>query len=293
MLDESAFLGLGAAAASGLLGPATRRALIERLVADRARARELGAEMVTFIGTEPLRRASDAARVVDEVERATGLPLPVLDYAEEGLLNLIGVTGGRPERRAIVVADVGGGSCEIVVAGRRRRPKAVGLQIGSSALTNRHVSHDPLMAAEIASMRDDARSVLGALAPEQPDEVVVVGGSASNVARVTPSAGALSDTGADGASRAEILTRSHLDEALAELRRLTIPEIVAAYTVRPERARVLGAGIVILEAILERYARDQLRVSHAGIREGLALVTARAGRSWRDELPTLALGWDA
>ena len=294
LLDESAFLGLGVATAAGLLGQEARLRLFERLVADATKSRELGADILTVVGTDPLRRALDAARAVHAVEVATGAPFHVLDYAEEGLLNLVGVTGGRPIEHAVVLADVGGGSSEIVVARPDRSPQAAGLPIGSASLTARHLRHarhdgpaapDRPAGPDIGAMRREARAALARAPDARPDEVVVVGGTASNVARVTPSAG-----GARGVE-GEILTRGHLDEALLELGHRTPAELVATYRIRPERASVLAAGIVILEALLDRYGLDRVRVSHSGIREGLALVTGHAGRSWRDTLPRLALGW--
>ena len=77
LLDESVFLGLGRALdAGGVLGPVARRGLVDTLVHYAELARALGAAAITFIGTEPLRRAGDAPRIAREVEAATGDPAP-------------------------------------------------------------------------------------------------------------------------------------------------------------------------------------------------------------------------
>jgi exopolyphosphatase/pppGpp-phosphohydrolase len=57
------------------------------------------------------------------------------------------------------------------------------------------------------------------------------------------------------------------------------------------RARILPAGAAILEAVLDRYGLDRLRVSEAGIREGAIFAVARARWAWRDSLAGLARGW--
>ena len=53
----------------------------------------------------------------------------------------------------------------------------------------------------------------------------------------------------------------------------------------------LQHGAIIVDAILERYGADRLRVSEAGIREGAILAAVHAGASWRDRLAPMARGW--
>jgi exopolyphosphatase/pppGpp-phosphohydrolase len=69
-------------------------------------------------------------------------------------------------------------------------------------------------------------------------------------------------------------------------------EAAARHLIRPERARILPAGAIIVDAILERYGIDRLRVSEEGMREGAVLAAARAGATWRDQLPALVRGWE-
>ena len=63
------------------------------------------------------------------------------------------------------------------------------------------------------------------------------------------------------------------------------------HAVNPLRARVLPAGVAILEAFLERYGVRRLRVVDTGIRKGAVLAASRVGASWRDDLEDLARGW--
>ena len=65
LVDESVFLGLGDRVdAAGTLGPAKRGELVAVLVRYAETARRLGAGRIAFVGTEPLRRAGDAAAAV-------------------------------------------------------------------------------------------------------------------------------------------------------------------------------------------------------------------------------------
>jgi exopolyphosphatase/pppGpp-phosphohydrolase len=281
LVDESAFLGLGAAVAErGYLGAAVRGELVATLVGYADVARWLGARTVTFVGTEPLRRAADASRIVHEVGAATGVPLHVLTHEEEAYLTLIGANEGTPVTHETLVVDVGGGSSEFCVVDPNRPPRAAGLQLGSARLTDRFVHHDPPTAAEVGAMRAAAADALGTAPDASPSEIVAVGGTASNLLKLLPATNL--DQG---------LSRERIAEALAILTAESAALAAEHYLVRPIRARILPAGAAILDAILEHYGVERLRPSEAGIREGAILAVDHAGWAWRDQLAKLAHGW--
>jgi exopolyphosphatase/guanosine-5'-triphosphate,3'-diphosphate pyrophosphatase len=280
LVDESVFLGLGSSVATrGYLGQAARAELVAALVHYASIARGVGADAVTFIGTEPIRRAADAAVIVHEVSAAAQAPMHVLSHEEEAFLTIIGVTEGQPVTHETLVVDIGGGSSEFCVVDASIPPRAIGLRLGSARLTDRFVTHDPPLPAEIEAMYAAALDAVGDAPASNPAEIVAVGGTASNLRKVVP-------TAADG-----MLTPEHIAEALVRLG--SIPGAVASerFGINPIRARILPAGAAILAAILDRYEVAAVRVSEAGIREGAILAVAHAGPSWRDRLIELAHGW--
>jgi exopolyphosphatase/guanosine-5'-triphosphate,3'-diphosphate pyrophosphatase len=281
LVDESVFLGLGSAVADrGFLGRAARGELIATLVRYADSARRLGATDVTFLGTEPIRRAADAARIVHEAATASGAPVYVLTHEEEAFLTIIGVTEGRPAGRETLVVDVGGGSSEFCLVDASRRPRAVGLRIGSARLTDAFVQHDPPTATELAAMRRAATDAIRAAPTAAPGEIVVVGGTASNLVKVLPAA-MLDRT----------LTRERIDEAQSILASEPAAAAAERHLINPIRARILPAGGAIMDAILERYDVASIRVAESGIREGAILAVEHAGWAWRDRLADLAHGW--
>ena len=243
-------------------------------------SRRLGAEAIVLVGTEPLRRAADAPIAVEDVQRATGVPLDILTHEEEGHLTLIGVTSGRRVAAELMVVDIGGGSSELVVVGAGTGVRATGLKLGSARLTASIVRHDPPTAAEIEHLAREARRILAGAPDASPRDVIAVGGTASNVIRVLPAA-----------TLDRTLTRRRIADALRIL--ASEPWALAAerHAVHPVRARILPAGAAILDAILERYGVERVRISDAGIREGAVLAAIRAGDRWRERLPELAPGW--
>jgi exopolyphosphatase/guanosine-5'-triphosphate,3'-diphosphate pyrophosphatase len=281
LVDESAFLGLGAAVdGEARLGPEARHALVETLATYVASARGLGATEITLIGTEPIRRAADGARIVADVEAGSGVPLHVLTHEEEAYLTLIGVTHGRPVTHETLVVDIGGGSSEFCAVGPHSIARAAGLRLGSNRLTSRFATADPPTLGETTAMQAAADEILGDAVSATPTELIVVGGTASNILKVT-NAG-IADS---------VITRARIEEALLNLGSRSAAAISARYGVKPVRARILPAGAVIVDALLRRYGVERVRVSEEGMREGAILVADHAGREWRDRLADLAHGW--
>jgi exopolyphosphatase/guanosine-5'-triphosphate,3'-diphosphate pyrophosphatase len=281
LLDVSVFLGLGAAVADrGYLGRAARAELASSLAEYADDARRLGATAITFLGTEPIRRAADAASIVLEVGIATGTAVHVLSHEEEAYLTIVGVTEGLPVTHTTLVVDIGGGSSEFCIVDPSSPPRAAGLRLGSARLTDRLIANDPPLPSEIDAVRAAASDAMRDAPEGHPAEIVTVGGTASNLVKVLPDA--IHD---------RTLTRERIRAAIATL--LAEPAAAASvrHAINPIRARILPAGAVILEAIMDRYDVAQVRVSEAGIREGAILAVARAGPAWRDRLAGLARGW--
>ena len=281
LIDQSVFLGLGSAVAErGYLGAVARGELVATLVGYADVARRLGAGNVTFIGTEPIRRAADASRIVHEVGVASEAPMHVLSHEEEAYLTMIGVCEGKPVTLETLVVDVGGGSSEFCIIDATGPPRAAGLQLGSAQLTDRFVSHDPPSVTEMAAMHAAAVEAVRGAPDSRPSDMVAVGGTASNLLKVLPAA-ALDRT----------LTRKRIAEIITILTSQPAAVTSERHFVNPTRARILPAGALIVDAILERYGADRLRVSEAGIREGAILAVDHAGPAWRDRLARLAHGW--
>lgn len=277
LADESALLGLGASVyATEVVPPDVADAVIAALRVYVERSRSLDAAGPVLLGTEPFRRAGNASRVVARICAEVGMPFHVLRHDEEGLLTLLGVTSGMPLAADVVVADVGGGSSEIVVAGPGRQPVARGLPLGSARASAHHVEHDPPTPAELLAIGLEATDVLRAAPDAHPDRLVLVGGTASNLLKV--------DSDGDGGGR---LTREGLARIVERLLAEPAETVAEAHALRVQRARILGAGAAIVDAILDRYGLDEALATDEGIRQGAVIAYARAGGAWRDALPRI------
>jgi exopolyphosphatase/guanosine-5'-triphosphate,3'-diphosphate pyrophosphatase len=278
--DDSAFLGLGVAVdRAGELGPEVRAELVRTLSGFVERAHILGATTIAIVGTDPLRRATDAAEAITEIRAALGFPVAALDHEEEAFVALLGVNSGRPVRRETVLVDVGGGSTEILLVGPDSDPQAVGLPLGAARLTRSEVTSDPPSADDLERLLVKTRAVLRDAPVREVAELVAVGGTARSLLRVGP------------ALQNRVLTVRRIQRTLEIVQEGPADEIAARFGIRRSRAAVLPAGATILLAAAERYGLDRIRVARGGIREGLILASVHAGPDWRARLEWLAHGW--
>jgi exopolyphosphatase/guanosine-5'-triphosphate,3'-diphosphate pyrophosphatase len=243
-------------------------------------ARRSGAERVTIIGTDPLRRASNAGEVIAAVEKATGVTLRVLTEQEEATLTFVGATKGRIPDGPLVVVDIGGGSTELASWAPGRTLQVQSLPIGSSRLTNEIVQNDPPTDAEMSQMFEAAsvvaRGVEADIVPPSDRHgvarAVFLGGTATNVARLGR------------------LSVEHLITDRLVLGRLTVEQIITRYSVRPRRAKQLAAGVAIVHALLNAFGIDSADVSDSSLRDGAIIAAARYGDEWPAHLGEMIPG---
>ncbi len=238
------------------------------------------------MATEPLRRATNRDEVLEHVLAATGRPLHVLSHEAEARLTLLGVTGGAAVRAPLMVVDIGGGSTEIISVDDGSAKPVVGvLATGSSRLTKSLVVHDPPTWFEINALRAESRRLIdalaGALHAGRSPRCVMVGGTASNLVKLLPSAVM---EGASAAGRPRSIDLVDLPACFDRLAREPADALVLRYAVNRRRAGQLTAGAALVEALLVRYGVPRAEVSAASLREGTILAVAEAGEDWPEWL---------
>lgn len=275
LVDASDLIGLGDNVdGTGVILAEPLQAVIDSLRRLVALAEQAGAGRVEVVGTEPLRRASNADELRAAIERFTGLTLHVLTERQEAELTFLGVSGGQAPGEPLAIVDIGGGSTEVSIHVPGDSLRVIPLPFGSARLTNAVVCNDPPTTDELAALADAARQVVAAAPwPEHHAmslrRAVFVGGTATNVARLGT------------------LDRANLDEDMGTLARLTADEVVERFAVRPRRARQLAAGVAIVSALLDRFLLDHAEVSEASLRDGAIIASLALGKDWLSQLDGL------
>jgi exopolyphosphatase/guanosine-5'-triphosphate,3'-diphosphate pyrophosphatase len=224
-----------------------------------AEARALGVERIVVACTAPARVAGNASELLARLELASGVTPRVLSGPEEAELAFRGmVAAGAPD--PLLAIDLGGGSLELMGGEGGRLRWATSVPIGVRSLTERFAPSDPpaidLLEPMIAAVREMIDPVT---VPAHGREALAAGGSA--VALMT-----LAGT--------DILDRDALVRAVERLVGSHSEDLAEETGLEATRVRLSLAGAAALEAVRRCFALDDLRVSQAGLREGLLLESA-------------------
>ena len=225
-----------------------------------------GATTILLAATSAVRDAENGPELRERIAATSGLTVEIIEGEREAALTFAGATLGQPLAGAVLVADLGGGSLELIVAQDGAIGSAVSLQIGSGRLTERHISADPPDRAMIAAAEADARALLDpqARATTAIDRLIVVGGTAQSIPVLVPRP-----------DEAKLLTTRRLEGAIAALTGAPSAAIAAETGLDPERVRTLPAGVAIFRALLGAYDLGVAQISTGGLREGLILDYVR------------------
>ena len=258
--------------ASGTLDPAARERTLAAIDEYVALARSLDAAAADAVATSALRRARDGDRFAADVAERVGIAPRVLTGVEEATYSFLGATASRDGHDAVAVLDVGGGSAELAidVPANARATGAVrhtsSLEIGAVRLSERHPAllgaralGDGERRAVEREARADAAAVLSPFGRERGfTALIAVGGTVFTAAAMI--AGGVRDgatmTGADRQSLIDELLRRDLGA------RKAMPFI------RPQRADILPAGLVVVDEACNLLGVDAFTVSEADLLAG-------------------------
>ena len=236
-------------------------AAVQTLWRFAARAEELGATQVLAVATEATRSAVNGAAFLRRVREETGINVRVVDGNEEAALTFRGLSAETDLTGLIVIADIGGGSTEIVVADNGALQAARSIPLGSGRLTDRHILADPPSPVELqASEADAAAAIAGVLEKLSSTSLsearlILVGGTGEYLARLVPDE--------------QQVTLSSVRNVMAKIETLSAAELAAEIEIPEARARVLPAGAAIVAALAELLRPDHIEISRSGIRTGL------------------------
>jgi len=226
------------------------------------RLHDMKAESVRVVGTNTLRRAKRKGAFLDRARSALGHPIEIISGIEEARLIYLGVSHTMPsEPGRRLVADIGGGSTELIIGEGVHAKKLESLYMGCVSMSQKFfadggITEKRMKRARIAA-RLELEPIKGAFRNYGWDHAVGSSGTIRSVADIVRLRG--------DAAITPTAVEALIDEALragdsAKLRIQGLTE---------ERAPVFPGGIAILAEILNVLEIRTMRVADGALREGL------------------------
>ena len=254
---------------AGMISPQAMDATVKALRQFHRFVQGCGADRVWVVATSAVREARNSINFVAWVHTATGWKVETISGLEEGRLIHLGlVTNSKIGRGKTLLADLGGGSCELTISDNGHIREMVSLPLGAVRLAGEFLLHDPPRPVEINRLREDIR--------EEIDRV-----SKPIVAANIKSVLATSGTAAAVAQAARAFRTGNKREGIRpvsgagvfllaeELSKLTVKDRAKLPGIGPRRAEIIVAGAYVYAELMKRCRLGNFRYSPLGLRDGM------------------------
>ena len=263
ILSDKVQLGAGINNRSILSDEAKQRG-IDCLSRFAQRIKDIPKDSVRVVGTNALREAKNSREFIEEAENILGVPLEIIAGREEARLIYLGVSHTlADDKGSRLVIDIGGGSTEFIV-GERFEPRAMeSLHMGCVSFTKRYFSDD------IISSKNFKRAHTSALQELQ---------SIKHYYQELGWDSAVGSSGTIKAVRNACISKGYSEDKITKEALHSLREHILSYShsseieiegLKPERKKVLPAGIAILCAAFDALNIEEMSFSEGALREGV------------------------
>lgn len=259
--EDQARLGAGLSATGQLSEAAMLRAL-RTLTAMRDACRRHGVRRLAAVATAAVREAGNGAEFVERA-RALDIPLRIIPPETEAALSYRSAAHHFPGGERQLVADIGGGSLELIGATNGRVRLSRSLPLGAVRLTE--------LGLPLGGLRDHIWR--GLSEPIQLGEWAgsAVIGSGGTFATLASMALARRGLPPGRSVHGTIVTAEEVKQLLGTLAILSPERRRKTPGLRSERADIIVAGLAVVAELLGAVGTGGVTVSGFGLRDGLLL----------------------
>jgi exopolyphosphatase/guanosine-5'-triphosphate,3'-diphosphate pyrophosphatase len=233
-------------------------------------------ERIVAVLTSAVRDADNGDRLERLLRERYGFEAETISGEREARLTYLGAVSARDYPCPLLVLDIGGGSTELVVGCGETVAFHVSTQAGSVRHSERNLRSDPPTEAELARCEAEIRAEIVAAVPAEVQRTVAdgvaVAGTPTSFAAIDQQLVPYDPARVDGYR----ISRSRVEEILAELAALPLERRRTVPGLEPDRAPTIVAGGVILVESMKVFGLESIEVSEHDILHGMALEAAAA-----------------
>jgi exopolyphosphatase/guanosine-5'-triphosphate,3'-diphosphate pyrophosphatase len=259
-----------------LAAPALERT--RAALADYARTiADTGAVRTRMVATSATRDAANRDEFTAMVRSVLGVDPEVIDGREEATLSFQGAVAGLPAvRPPLLVADIGGGSTELVLGAEESVQCWHSMDVGCVRLTERHLRDDPPTRAQVTAVMADLEAALERASRDVPLQApAAFVGVAGTVTTIAAIALALDRYDAERIHGA-VIGADQVREVTERLLAMTHAERARLPVMHPGRVDVIGGGALVLRSLLDATGAPAVVASEHDILDGIVLGLAKS-----------------
>lgn len=257
--------------ATGALDALAMERAFETLRRMKGVAERRGVTRLAAVATSAIREASNGLEFAERIRRELAIPLEIIGEDREAQLSWRSVAHHfRLDDDRTLVADIGGGSLELVGAVDGLVEVTTSLPLGAVRLTEAQLNGRKDSRKAVAALRKSVRSTLKKALPWRDwvqARLIGSGGSFTNLGRmVAARRGHLGE-----AVHGTTVSTGEVESLLEWLATKSVAERAAVPGLNPQRADIIVAGLAVTAELLAMVDATELTVSAYGLREGLLL----------------------
>ncbi len=231
-----------------------------------------GVNEVRAIGTSALRDAEDGPEFCDRVRKDLKLSIEVISANEEARLAFLSVARAFDiSGRKVAVADIGGGSTEIVLASSGLVDQVYETKLGAVRVAEECGVTGRSSEKRVAGLRDFIDRALKKQVgkpPFVPDMLFGTGGTFTALASMIMAQQGISGQPMWGFR----VTRAQIRHQVSDLAHMSLERRCKVNGLTPQRADIIVAGLAIIERIMRHLRVNVVQVHTRGVRDGLLLT---------------------
>lgn len=266
LMNKKEMAGLAGYIKNGLLSDSGILVACRVLAGFKALLNNFNIADLHVFGTASLRNIVNTEEALETIEAVTGVKVEVLSGADEAAFSFLGATVGGGAPGSGLLADVGGGSTELVAYRDGVITSGCSLPMGSLSLFTKHVSGLFPTKEERKAIRAEVEEELekAKTAGLRCGHLTGVGGTFRAAAKLCNDL-----SGTDPDNKVIPADEIHaLYKGLKKSDRDTLRQILRSV---PDRVHTILPGLAILKEILDAYQVSTVTVSACGVREGYLL----------------------
>lgn len=209
------------------------------------------------IATSAVREARNREEFVARVKLELGLTVEVISGEEEAWLSYQGVCRGLDLHEEPLVADLGGGSTELVWR-EEGKLMPLSLPVGAVRATENRMS--PAQITAILQPLTARRAVF------KDQDLVFVGGTATSAVAIKLGLKEYNREVVHG----HILKLGELEDLYERLRKMNLEQLLATPGVQIKRADIITKGLLVMLSIIREIDKNEVTISESDLMDAIA-----------------------
>ncbi|MDZ7771169.1 MAG: Ppx/GppA phosphatase family protein [Balneolaceae bacterium] len=233
----------------------------------------LGVEDILAYATSAIREAEDGGEFIQRMIDEIGIKAHAISGMMEARLIARAVMHAVTlDEEPVLMADIGGGSVELTVAGRDRFHHACSLKIGVARMAAEYVASDPLSKGEIKKLRARYRRELEPMAEvmeKHPVRTLI--GTSGTMENIALMIAARKDLNASLTLNELEFRQKDYRDFYREFINMDRRERLTQKGLEEKRVDIIAPGVVLLDHLIRSFGIDRIKISEFALREGMIL----------------------